>query len=97
MKISKKYLLSLIFVPLAAFFLSGCGKKTEPNADFGPTPNPATQGQQAPVTTTPPETLPTLPASNTKAIDTEVNGIDQELQNIDSTLSSDAGDDELGL
>lgn len=63
-----------------------------------PTKNTNIQKQAAPkdpsASATP---LPPLPADNKQAIDSEIQGIDQELQATDAALSSDATDSSLGL
>ncbi|KKQ53526.1 MAG: hypothetical protein US70_C0002G0014 [Parcubacteria group bacterium GW2011_GWD2_38_11] len=41
--------------------------------------------------------LPPLPADSKQAIDSEIQGIDQELQATDAALSSDIEDSSLGL
>lgn len=100
-------------IPIMAFMLSGCGaQKPEPITPL-PAPQsaapttPAAPVVQSPSTTTDAAkaaetkqqtTLPTLPADDKTAIDTELNNIDKELGTTDSlTTQNDLSDTQLGL
>ncbi|KKP98021.1 MAG: hypothetical protein US25_C0060G0003 [Candidatus Moranbacteria bacterium GW2011_GWE1_36_7] len=97
-----KKLSFLAMIPVAALLLSGCGKQTVPTTTTPPVekgfnmPNPALQDSNIPKAGET-ESLSPLPTDNKQAIETEVQSIDKELQQIDTTLSSDAMDAELGL
>ncbi|NTV41390.1 MAG: hypothetical protein HGA61_03905 [Candidatus Moranbacteria bacterium] len=101
MKNSTKNILAFTMIPLAVLFFSGCSQQTK-NA---PAAEKTTAQQQAPATQTesqksPDATsteLPALPSDNKQAIDTELSGIDQALQDTDKALSADKTDSELGL
>ncbi|EKE18623.1 MAG: hypothetical protein ACD_9C00281G0004 [uncultured bacterium] len=96
MKISKKRVLALFIVPVAAIVLSGCGAKDKTSTPV-PAPTPAPQ-QSMPAPAVESENgIPSLPADNKQAIEAEIQGIDQALQEAESSLSADAQDDELGF
>jgi len=50
-----------------------------------------------PVQQSAPQEIPTLPADNKQAIDSELQGIEQTLQTTEASLSTDIQDGELGL
>jgi hypothetical protein len=102
MKNSTKNILAFTMIPLSVLFFSGCSSqqtKNAPAAEKTPTkqqtPATKTESQKSPDATS--AELPALPADNKQAIDTELSGIDQTLQETDKTLSTDTPDSELGL
>lgn len=95
MKISNKRILALAVLPIAVLFLSGCGKQPTPTTPQAmPAPVQQKKTPQSVSSTTP---LPELPADNKQAIDSEIQGIDQAIQEADAALSTDVTDIELGL
>ncbi len=93
MKISTKQILSLLILPVAVLLFSGCGQ--QPKAPVAPS-TPVAKQQAAPVDAKNGE-LPPLPADSKQAIDGEIQGIDQSLQEVEASLATDTQDAELGL
>lgn len=88
-----KKILLLLFIPLIALTLSGCGKKEAQNPVADPVPTPSTQK------TDPNAMIPSLPSDEKTAIDSEITDINQS---IDSNISDPAfidgtSDAEIGL
>ena len=88
-------------LPIFVLVLSGCGQQAVPQTSTTP---PTTQG----IKTAPPvqnqtpannstQTIPPLPADNKTAIDSETQGIQADLDSIDTSLSKDTTDTSLGL
>ncbi|MEI7891298.1 MAG: hypothetical protein WCI36_05030 [bacterium] len=93
---SKK--IALIVLPMFVLVLSGCGfspKTPEEGAAAPKTAPAALTTTKTPVTTE--AQLPPLPADNKQAIDSELQGIDQELKATDDALSKDVTDGSLAL
>ena len=97
----------LVAVPAFALLLSGCGSQTAPisqapvvkqeMATPAPMPPQNVPQQQDPVAS-PAQPLPPLPANNKKAIDAEINGIDNSLKATDNLVNSaDLSNTQLGL
>jgi PBP1b-binding outer membrane lipoprotein LpoB len=99
MKNTLKRILALSMLPAAVLLFSGCGASSTSITKNPATTTTATQTVQ-PTTSekvpTPAELAP-FPTDNRQAIDSEISGIDQALQDNDNALSADAPDDELGL
>jgi len=101
MKNSTKKILALVIFPVAVLIFSGCSQQ----AKNAPSAEKVTSQQQESKTVTEPKKsdqtttteLPDLPTDNRQAIDSELNGIDQALQETDKSLSTDEVDSELGL
>lgn len=99
MQTSFKRILALSMLPVAVLLFSGCGSSTKPatTAPTGtPTVTPTTATTNQEKVPTPAELAP-LPADDKQAINAEISGIDQALQDTDKALDADTPDGELGL
>lgn len=97
MKNSTKKILALVILPVAVLVFSGCSQQSKiaPKETVQQEQKTTTESQKTAQTTSP--ELPPLPADNKQAIDSELSGIDQALQETDESLSTDTPDSELGL
>jgi PBP1b-binding outer membrane lipoprotein LpoB len=108
METSKKRLLALAIIPVAALLLSGCGKQATPTGSSTvPTVSQNTPQSEPQVvadtavktdaTATKPQIDP-LPADDKQAIDTELTNIDKDIKTTDNlNNSTDLSNANLGL
>lgn len=97
MRTNLKQIFSFFLLPLAVIFFSGCGPSAKTTEKIAAPAISTTEKVPAEEKTQTPEVLPPLPNDNKRAIDNELQGIRETLDETESTLSKDTPDSGLGF